>query len=150
MKALRMDHIGINVQDMDAMVAFFTDLGFKIQGQMDVEGDWAVTVGQIIGLKSVRDTIVMMKIPGGDATVELVKFHSPVDEKGIQPSHSNTLGIRHICLAVDDVEGLVALLKKKHGAELFGEIKTYENTYKLCYLRGPEGLIVELAEQIGR
>ncbi len=146
MKVERIDHVGINVQDLPAAIAFFQDLGFEIEGQMDVKGEW---VERIIGLKNVSDSIAMMRIPGGGAKIELVRFHTPLDEKGIQPSHSNTLGIRHICLAVDDVEGLVALLKKKHGAELIGEIHNYENIYKLCYLRGPEGIILELAEKIG-
>lgn len=149
MKIHRLDHVGINVNDLDAAKAFFLDLGFEVQGEMDVEGEWAASVERIIGLKNVRDRIVMLAVPGGGGMLELVKFHTPVDEQGIQPSHANTLGIRHLCLAVDDVEGMVAMLQKKHGATLMGEILNYENTYKLCYLRGPEGVIVELAEKIG-
>ncbi len=146
MKVQRIDHVGINVEDLAAAKAFFLDLGFEVEGEMDVEGEW---VDRIIGLKDVRDTVVMMSVPSGEANIELVQFHSPKDAQGVQPSHSNTLGIRHICLAVDDVEGMVALLKKKHGAQLVGEIQNYKNMYKLCYLRGPEGIILELAEQLG-
>lgn len=144
----RMDHVGINVQDLDAAVAFFQDLGLEVQGKMDVEGAWAEQVGKIIGLKDVKDSIVMLGIPGGPAAVELVRFDTPVDERGLQPSGANTLGMRHLCFNVDDLEGLAALLKKKHGAELMGEIVVYENIYKLCYLRGPEGIIVELAQPL--
>lgn len=144
----RMDHVGINVLDLDAAVAFFLDLGLEVQGRMDVEGAWAEQVGRIIGLTGVKDTIVMLGIPDGPAAVELVQFHSPVDEKGLLPSAANTLGMRHLCFNVDDVEGLVSLLKEKHGAELMGDIVVYENVYKLCYLRGPEGIIVELAQPL--
>ena len=86
-------------------------------------------------------------MPDGQATLELIKFHTPSDEKGIQQSFANTLGIQHIAFAVEDIEAVVAKLKKK-GAEIFSEIQNYENAYKLCYVRGPEGIILELAEQI--
>ncbi len=145
MATLRIDHVGINVEDIAAAKAFFLDLGFQVQGEMDVEGEW---VERIIGLKGVKDTIVMLELPGGGANIELVQFHSPKDEQGPQPSHSNTLGMRHVCLAVDDVEAAVATVKK-HGGELMGEILNYENVYKLCYVRGPEGIILELAEKLG-
>jgi catechol 2,3-dioxygenase-like lactoylglutathione lyase family enzyme len=148
MKVQRIDHVGINVEDLAAAKAFFLALGFKVLGEMDVKGEWAEQAGRIIGLKDVSDTIVMMGTPGGDATIELVQFHSPKDAHGVQQSFPNTLGIRHICLAVDDVEAVVASAKK-HGGELIGEILTYENIYKLCYMRGPEGIILELAEKLG-
>jgi catechol 2,3-dioxygenase-like lactoylglutathione lyase family enzyme len=143
MKTLRMDHVGINVQDLAAAKAFFVDLGFEVLGEMDVQGAW---VGEIIGLTDVRDSIVMMGI-GGEPMIELVQFHSPIDIQGLQSSSSNTLGMRHICLAVDDVEAAVAVVKK-HGGDLMGKIHNYENMYKLCYVRGPEGIIVELAEKL--
>ena len=144
MNLLRLDHVGINVVDLAAAKEFFQALGFEVMGEMDVEGEW---VGRIIGLKGVKDKVVMMRTPDGEANIELVQFHSPLDEKGIQPSSANTLGIRHICFAVEDIEALVAKLQKK-GAELMGEIQNYENIYKLCYIRGPEGIILELAEKI--
>ena len=140
-----MDHVGINVEDLAAAKAFFVTLGLEVLGEMDMEGE---LVERVINLKNVKDRIVMLGVPGGEPAVELVQFHSPKDENGIQPSSANTLGMRHICFAVDDVDGLVALLKKKHGAELVGEIQNYEGIYKLCYVRGPEGIIVELAEKI--
>jgi len=146
MKALRFDHVGINVQDLSPTIAFFEDLGLEVQGRMDVEGEW---VEKIIALKNVKDTIVMMGLPGGTTMLELVQFHSPLDEQGLQPSHSNTLGLRHLCFEVDDVEGVTSMLKEKHGTELVGVIHNYENLYKLCYVRGPEGIIVELAQKIG-
>ncbi|WP_347552947.1 VOC family protein (plasmid) [Pseudalkalibacillus hwajinpoensis] len=144
MKVHRIDHVGVIVNDLPAAKAFFLDLGLEVLGETEVKGEW---VERIIGLTDVRETVVMLGMPDGQATLELVKFHTPSDEKGIQQSFANTLGIRHIAFAVEDIEGVVAKLKKK-GAELFGEIQNYENAYKLCYVRGPEGIILELAEQI--
>lgn len=144
MKLNRIDHIGINVQDLAAAKEFFLELGMEVMGEMDMEGD---LVEKVIGLSDVKDRIVMMRIPGGEAMIELIQFYNPVDEKGIQPSLANTLGMRHICFNVEDVDAIVAKLQK-HGAELVGEIQNYENMYKLCYVRGPEGIIVELAEEI--
>ncbi|MED2974572.1 VOC family protein [Fictibacillus sp. B-59209] len=144
MKIRRIDHVGIIVEDLAAAKAFFVELGLKVLGEAEVEGKW---VEQIIGLTDVRETVAMLGTSDGEATLELVKFHTPIDEKGIQPSYANTLGIQHIAFAVEDIEAIVAKLKKK-GGELFGEIQNYENTYKLCYIRGPEGIIIELAEKI--
>jgi 4-hydroxyphenylpyruvate dioxygenase-like putative hemolysin len=115
-----------------------------MMGEGEVEGEW---VDRIIGLQDVKAEVIMLRTPDGDANIELSKFHSPTDENGIQPSLANTLGIRHITFAVEDIEAIVAKLKK-NGAELVGEIQTYENAYKLCYVRGPEGIILEFAEQI--
>ncbi len=144
MNVQRIDHVGINVLDLAAAKKFFLALGFKVLGEMDVQGEW---VERIIGLTDVRDTVVMMGVPGGQALIELVQFHSPKDEKGVQQSLSNTLGLRHICLAVDDVEAAVVAVRK-HGGELMGEIHNYQNMYKLCYVRGPEGIILELAQEL--
>lgn len=140
MKVHRIDHVGIIVNDLPAAKAFFLDLGLEMMG----EGEW---VERIIGLPDVKAEIIMLRTPDGEANIELSKFHSPTDENGIQRSLANTLGIRHITFAVEDIEAIVAKLKK-NGAELVGEIQTYENTYKLCYIRGPEGIILELAEQL--
>ena len=145
MSIKRMDHVGINVLDLEAAKAFFLDLGLEVLGEMDMEGE---LVEKVIALKNVKDRIVMLGVPGGAAAIELVKFHSPIDEKGLQPSESNTLGMRHMCFAVTDIDGLVAKLKKNHGTELVGEMQTYEGMFKLCYVRGPEGIIMELAEQL--
>ncbi|AZU60550.1 VOC family protein [Neobacillus mesonae] len=144
MKIQRIDHVGIIVNDLPAAKAFFLDLGLKVLGEAEVKGEW---VERIIGLNDVRETVVMLGMPDGQATLELVKFHTPSDEKDIQQTFANTLGIQHIAFAVEDIEAIVAKLKKK-GTELFGEIQNYENTYKLCYVRGPEGVILELAEKI--
>src|SRR4051812_30484428 len=129
MKINRMDHVGINVIDIKAAKEFFLDLGLEVVGEQEIEGEW---VGRIIGLEDVKDKIVMMQTPGGQAQIELVQFYKPLDEKGIQPSFSNTLGIRHICFEVEDVEGIVSKVKKK-GYEIVGEIHKYEELYKLCY-----------------
>ena len=144
MKVHRIDHVGIVVNDLPAAKAFFLDIGLEVLGETEVKGEW---VERIIGLNDVRATVVMLGMPDGEANIELVKFYMPSDEKGIQYPLANTLGIRHIAFVVDDIEAVVAKLKKK-GAELFGEIQNYENAYKLCYVRGPEGIILELAEQI--
>ncbi|TCP21703.1 glyoxalase/bleomycin resistance protein/dioxygenase superfamily protein [Scopulibacillus darangshiensis] len=144
MKIHRIDHVGVIVNDLPAAKAFFLNLGLEVLGETEVKGEW---VERIIGLNDVRETVVWLGMPDGQATLELVKFHTPSDETGIQQSFANTLGIQHIAFAVEDIEAVVAKLKKK-GAELFGEIQNYENAYKLCYVRGPEGIILELAEQI--
>jgi catechol 2,3-dioxygenase-like lactoylglutathione lyase family enzyme len=144
MKIHRIDHVGIIVNDLPAAKAFFLDFGLEVLGEGKVEGEW---VERIIGLHDVKEEVVMLRTPDGEANIELVKFYKPSDEKGMQRPLANTLGIRHIAFAVEDIEAVVAKLKKK-GAELFGEIQNYENAYKLCYVRGPEGIILELAEQI--
>ncbi len=144
MKVHRIDHVGIVVNDLPAAKAFFLDLGLEVLGETEVKGEW---VERVIGLKNVRSTVVMLGMPEGEANIELAKFYMPSDEKGIQYPLANTPGIRHIAIVVEDIEAVVAKLKKK-GAELFGEIQNYENVYKLCYVRGPEGIILELAEQI--
>jgi catechol 2,3-dioxygenase-like lactoylglutathione lyase family enzyme len=144
MKIHRIDHVSINVNDLAAAKAFFLDLGLEVQGEDELEGEW---LGKLIGLKGVKTGVVFFRTPDGEASIELVKYYSPSDEKGIQQTFANTLGIRHIAFVVEDIEAIVAKLKKK-GTEIFGEIYNYENIYKLCYVRGPEGIIIELAEEI--
>lgn len=144
MKVRHIDHIGINVEDLAAAKAFFVDLGFTVQGEMEMKGE---LVERVIGLPNVRDDLVMLQAPDGQLSLELVKFHSPVDPDGIRPAPPNTLGLRHLCFQVEDLDGIVATLQDK-GHELVGEVQTYENTYKLCYIRGPEGIIIELAESL--
>jgi len=143
-KVHKIDHVGIVVNDLAAAKAFFLDFGLEVQGEGEVEGEW---VDQVVGLHDVKSAIVMLGTPDGQTRIELAKFYTPLDEKGIQQSFANTLGIRHITFAVEDIEALVAKLKKR-GTEIFSEIQNYENIYKLCYVRGPEGIILELAEQI--
>ena len=144
MKIHRIDHISINVNDLAAAKAFFVDLGFEVQGEDELEGAW---LDPLIGLQGVKTAVVFLRTPDGEASIELVKYYSPPDEKGIQQTYANTLGIRHIAFVVEDIEAIVAKLKQK-GTEIFSEIYNYENTYKLCYIRGPEGIILELAEEI--
>jgi catechol 2,3-dioxygenase-like lactoylglutathione lyase family enzyme len=144
MKINKIDHIGVIVNDLPAAKAFFLDFGLEVQGEADMEND---LVDYLLGLNKVRTSLVMMRPPGGETSIELIKFHNPPDEKGVQHNPVNALGIRHIAFLVEDLEALVAKLKAK-GAEIFSEIQTYENSYKLCYVRGPEGIILDLAERI--
>ncbi|MDX6588577.1 MAG: hypothetical protein QOI31_3050 [Solirubrobacterales bacterium] len=146
MAILRMDNVLINVEDMEAAKAFFIELGMDLVGETQVEGEWA---GKVIGLENVRADIAMMQTPDGHGRVELSKFHSP---PAIRPepenAPSNTLGMRRIMFTVDDVNEVVGRLRK-HGAELLDEIAQYENLYRLCFVRGPEGIIVGIAEELG-
>ena len=144
MKIHRIDHVGIIVNDLSAAKAFFLDLGLQVQGEGEVGGEW---VDQVVGLHDVKSALVMLGTPDGQTSIELAKFYTPSDEKGIHQSFANTFGIRHIAFAVEDIEAIVAKLKEK-GTEIFSEIQTYENEYKLCYVRGPEGIILELAQQM--
>jgi catechol 2,3-dioxygenase-like lactoylglutathione lyase family enzyme len=141
----RMDHVGIVVDDLADAVAFFVQLGLELQGEAPVEGDW---VDRIVGLEGVRAQIAMLQTPDGHGRLELTKFHTPATEGGYQRAPANASGIRHIAFAVEDIEAVVAGLRAR-GAELVGELECYEESYRLCYVRGPEGIIVELAEQIG-
>ena len=144
MTVRRIDHVGINVNDLAAAKAFFVDLGFIVQGEDELAG---ALVDRIVALHDVHTAVVMLGTPDGQTCIELVKFHRPADEQGIQPRLANTLGIRHLALIVDDIEATVARLKER-GTELFSEIQRYEDSYKLCYVRGPEGIILELAEEL--
>jgi catechol 2,3-dioxygenase-like lactoylglutathione lyase family enzyme len=144
MKTHRIDHVGIIVNDLAAAKAFFVDFGLEVQGEGELEGEW---LDYIVGLKDVKSAFAFLRTPEGEANIELIQFHRPVDQNGIQKPFANTLGIRHIAFVVEDIEAIVAKLKKK-GTEIFGEIQNYEDSYKLCYVRGPEGIILELVEQI--
>jgi catechol 2,3-dioxygenase-like lactoylglutathione lyase family enzyme len=138
------DHVGMVVNDLEDATAFFVDLGFTLMGQTSVEGEW---VGRIIGLKDVRSDIVMLQAPDGQVSLELSKFHQPELIDGNQPAVSNMLGLRHIAFQVEDLDGIVKTLEQK-GRKLVGEIQTYESSWKLCYVHGPEGILIELAEQL--
>ena len=144
MAVKRMDNVLIVVDDLEAAIAFFADLGMELEGETRVEGEWA---GRVVGLEGVRADIVMMRTPDGHGRVELTKFHAP-PAVGSDPPNApaNTLGIRRIMFAVDDIDDVIARLRP-HGAELVGEIAQYEDIYRLCFLRGPEGIIIGLAEQ---
>jgi catechol 2,3-dioxygenase-like lactoylglutathione lyase family enzyme len=141
----RMDHVGIVVDDLEAATAFFVELGLELQGEGLVEGGW---VDRVVGLEGVRAEIAMMHTPDGHGQIELAKFHAPSGRDGDRHAPANTPGIRHLTFAVDDIDAVVASLRAR-GAELVGEIERYKDRYRLCYIRGPEGIIIELAEQIG-
>ena len=140
-----MDHVGIVVDDLAAATAFFVELGLELEGGGPVEGGW---VDRVVGLEGVRVEFAMMETPDGHGRLELVKFHAPSGRGGDRHAPANTPGIRHITFAVDDIDDIVARLRAR-GAELVGEVERYEDIYRLCYVRGPEGIIVELAERIG-
>jgi len=141
----RMEHVGIVVDDLAAATAFFVELGLELQGEGLVEGGW---VDRVVGLEGVRVDYAMMETPDGHGRLELVKFHAPSGPGGDRHAPANTPGIRHLAFAVDDIDAVVASLRA-HGGELVGEVENYEDIYRLCYVRGPEGIIVELAERIG-
>jgi catechol 2,3-dioxygenase-like lactoylglutathione lyase family enzyme len=143
----RIDNVLIVVDDLEAAKAFFAELGMELEGETQVEGPW---VGSVVGLNDVRADITMMRTPDGHGRVELTKFHTPPAVRAEPESApANTLGIRRIMFAVDDIDDVVARLRSRHGAELLGEIAQYEDSYRLCFLRGPEGIIIGLAEQLG-
>jgi catechol 2,3-dioxygenase-like lactoylglutathione lyase family enzyme len=141
----RMEHVGIVVDDLAAATAFFIELGLKLQGEAQVEGG---LVDRVVGLEGVRAEIAMLETPDGHGRVELSKFHAPPGRGGDRHAPANTPGIRHLTFLIDDIDAVVAGLRA-HGAELVGEVERYRNSYRLCYVRGPEGIIVELAEEIG-
>ena len=140
-----MDHVGIVVDDLPAATEFFVELGLELQGEAAVEGRW---VDRVVGLDGVRAEIAMLQTPDGHGRVELAKFHSPSAQGGDRQAPANAPGIRHVTFAVEDIDAVVAGLRAR-GAELVGELERYEDSYRLCYVRGPEGIIVELAERIG-
>jgi catechol 2,3-dioxygenase-like lactoylglutathione lyase family enzyme len=143
----RMDNVLIVVDNLEAAKAFFAELGMELEGETQVEGPW---VDSVVGLDDVRADITMMRTPDGHGRVELTKFHTPPAVRAEPESApANALGIRRIMFAVDDVDDVVARLRG-HGGELVGEIAQYEDLYRLCFLRGPEGILIGLAEQLGK
>ncbi|HEY6761486.1 MAG TPA: VOC family protein [Baekduia sp.] len=140
----RMDHVGIVVDDLAAATAFFVALGLELRGEGSVEGDM---VDRIVGLEGVRSQIAMLQTPDGHSQVELSHFLAPAGPDADRHAPSNTPGLRHLAFEVDDVDAVLARLEA-HGAELVGAVERYGDTYRLCYVRGPEGIIVELAERI--
>ncbi len=141
----RMDNVLIVVDDLEAATAFFAELGMELEGKTLVEGDWA---GRVVGLDGVRADIVMMRTPDGHGRIELSKFHTPpAISSEPQNAPANTLGIRRIMFAVEDLDDVIARLRP-HGAELVGEVARFEDSYRLCFVRGPEGIILGLAEQL--
>jgi catechol 2,3-dioxygenase-like lactoylglutathione lyase family enzyme len=141
----RMDHVGIVVDDLAAATEFFVELGLKLQGEASVEGG---AVDRVVGLEGVRADIAMLETPDGHSRLELSKFRAPSGLGGDRQAPANTPGIRHLAFAVDDIDAVVAGLQAR-GAKLVGGIERVGNSYRLCYVRGPEGIIVELAEKVG-
>ena len=141
----RMDNVLIVVDDLEAAKAFFVELGMELEGEAPIEGPW---VDRVNGLDGVRVDIAMMRTPDGHGRLELTKFHTPTAVNA-EPENAlgNTLGLRSIMFAVDDIEAAIAGLRT-HGAELIGEVVQYEDSYRLCYVRGPAGIIVALAEEL--
>jgi catechol 2,3-dioxygenase-like lactoylglutathione lyase family enzyme len=142
----RMDNVLIVVEDLEGAKAFFAELGMELEGEATLEGPW---VDGTVGLKDVRADIAMMRPPDGHGGVELTRFHEPPAVR-VEPERApaNALGIRRIMFAVEDVDEVVERLRG-HGAELVGEIVQYDDVYRLCFVRGPEGIIIGLAEQLG-
>ena len=141
----RLDHVGIVVEDIAAATAFFVELGLELQDEFEVAGNW---VDRIVGLEGIQLEGAMLKTPDGNGLLEVVTFRAPSGPNGDQHAPPNTPGLRHLAFAVDDIEEVLARLQA-HGAELVGEVQNYEDAYVLCYLRGPEGIIVELTQKLG-
>jgi catechol 2,3-dioxygenase-like lactoylglutathione lyase family enzyme len=140
-----MDHVGVVVDDLEAARAFFLELGMELEGEASIEGPW---VDRVNGLDHVRVEIAMMRTPDGHGRLELTKFLTPTAASA-EPENApvNTLGLRSIMFAVDDIDAAVAGLRA-HGGELVGEVAQYQDSHRLCYVRGPEGIIVALAEEL--
>jgi catechol 2,3-dioxygenase-like lactoylglutathione lyase family enzyme len=141
----RMDNVLIVVEDLEAAKAFFAELGMELVGETQVEGPWA---DRVVGLDGVRADIAMMQTPDGHGRVELSRFHTPPAIRAEpEDAPANALGLRRIMFTVEDIDDVVARLRN-HGAELVDEIAQYEDLYRLCFLRGPEGIVIGLAEQL--
>ena len=146
MTVKRMDNVGIVVEDIDAAIEFFTELGLQLEGRDIVEGEWA---GRVTGLGSQRVEIAMMVTPDGHSRLEISRFLTPPVVADHRNAPVNALGYLRIMFAVDDIDDTLARLGKR-GAELVGEVVQYEDTYRLCYIRGPEGILIGLAQELGQ
>jgi catechol 2,3-dioxygenase-like lactoylglutathione lyase family enzyme len=140
-----MDNVGIVVESLDAAISFFAELGLELEGRAMVEGEWA---GRVTGLGDQRVEIAMMRTPDGHSRLELSRFLAPPAVADHRNAPVNALGYLRVMFAVEDIDDTLARLRS-HGAELVGELVQYEDTYRLCYVRGPEGILIGLAEQIG-
>ena len=141
----RMDNVGIVVDDLPATIAFFRELGLELEGRATIEGDWAE---RVTGLRDMRVEIAMMRTPDGHSRLEISRFLTPAPVADHRNAPVNALGYLRIMFAVEDIDDTLARLRKR-GAQLVGEVVQYEDVYRLCYIRGPEGLLIGLAEQIG-
>ncbi|MPZ81048.1 MAG: VOC family protein [Actinophytocola sp.] len=139
-----MENVGVVIDDLAAATAFSLELGLELEGQAPVQGRW---VDRVVGLDDVRVDVAMVRTPDGHGRLELMKFHTPVATTAEPNAAVNTLGIRRIMFAVQDIEDVLARLRA-HGAELIGELERYEDSHRLCYVRGPEGIIVALSERL--
>jgi catechol 2,3-dioxygenase-like lactoylglutathione lyase family enzyme len=148
MAVLRMDNVGIVVDDMDAAVAFFQEIGLDLEGRGTFEGPW---MDRTIDLEGARCEIAMLRMPDGHGRVELSRFVSP-PVASTEPLNApvNTLGYLRVMFEVDDIDGTLARLQGRHGATLVGDVVNYEDVYRLCYVRGPEGIFVGLSQSLGR
>lgn len=144
-KLLRMDNVGIVVESLDEAISFFAELGLKLEGRATIEGEWA---GRVTGLGNQQVEIAMMVTPDGHSRLELSQFLAPPVVADHRNSPVNALGYLRVMFAVDDIDEMVSRLTK-HGAQLVGEVVQYEDVYRLCYIRGHEGLLIGLAEQLG-
>ena len=141
----RMDNVGIVVESLDTAVSFFTELGLKLEGRATVEGEWA---GRVTGLGPQRVEIAMMVTPDGHSRLEISRFLTPPAVADHRTAPVNALGYLRVMFTVDDIDDTLARLRKR-GAQLVGEVVQYEDSYRLCYIRGPEGLLIGIAEQLG-
>ena len=139
-----LDHVGVVVDDLEAAVAFFADLGLERGGTGSVEGEW---VDRVVGLDGVRAELAFVQTPDGSSSLELVQFHSPSDDDAVPAEPANRLGIRHLALAVDDLDAALASVRRS-GYDTVGEVQDYKDIFRLCYVRGPAGIIVELAQRL--
>jgi catechol 2,3-dioxygenase-like lactoylglutathione lyase family enzyme len=144
MSVQRLDHVGIVVDDLAAARSFFESVGLVVEGEARIEGEW---VDNVIGLRDVHSEMVLMRTPDGTGKIEISKFLTPVDDRGADWSPSNRLGIRHLSFAVDDLDSILERLRNL-GFDTVGTVENFEDIYRLCYIRGPEGIIVELAEEL--
>ena len=142
----RMDNVGIVVDDLAATIDFFRELGLELEGRATIEGEWA---GRVTGLGDQRVEIAMMRTPDGHGRLELSRFVTPPVVADHRNAPVNALGYLRVMFAVDDIDDTVARLAK-HGAELVGEVVRYQDTYRLCYIRGPEGILIGLAQELGQ
>ena len=141
----RLEHVGVVVEDLAAATEFFLELGLERQGEGEARGEW---VDRVVGLEGVEVEFAMLQTPGGDGCLELIEFRSPPSPAVDAQVAANVPGLRHLAFLVDDLEATLSALRG-HGAELIGEVENYRDVYRLCYLRGPAGVIVELAEEVG-
>jgi catechol 2,3-dioxygenase-like lactoylglutathione lyase family enzyme len=145
MTVKRMDNVGIVVESLDTTIAFFAELGLKLEGRFTIEGEWA---GRVTGVRDQRVEIAMMRTPDGHSRLELSRFLAPAVAADHRNAPVNALGYLRVMFAVDDLDDTLARLRT-HGAQLVGDVVNYEDVYRLCYIRGPEGLLIGLAEELG-